>query len=224
MTQKLIEHLQSFVTEERLQLFNQILNQRTRYLSFALENIYQPQNASAVLRTCDCFGLQDVHIIENEYEYNINPKVALGSAKWLSMHRYNEKQDNTQEAINSIRKKGYRIVATTPHTNDLSLLNFDLEAGPSVFFFGTELTGLSEAVLDQADEFVKIPMYGFTESFNISVSAAITAHELSTRLRKSNIDWHLKPHEKEELMFKWLAASIKRSEKIIKRFKQLPHD
>ncbi|MDY6800363.1 MAG: RNA methyltransferase [Bacteroidota bacterium] len=218
ITTRLTKYLEQFITTERLELFHKLLNQRTRYITVVLEDIYQPQNASAVLRTADCFGIQDVHIIENENEYKINPDVALGASKWLNLVKYNKQENNTLEAISHLRQKGYRIVATTPHTKDVSLENFDLTQGKTALFFGTELKGLSNEMIDNADEFLKIPMFGFTESFNISVSAAIILHHLTTSLRKSVINWQLSDNEKEEILLEWLKKTIKKSSLLIDDF------
>jgi tRNA (guanosine-2'-O-)-methyltransferase len=215
---RLIKYLEQFITTERLELFHKLLNQRTRYITVVLEDIYQSQNASAVLRTADCFGIQDVHIIENKNKYQINPDVALGASKWLNLVKYNQQKNNTLEAISHLRQKGYRIVATTPHTQDVSLEDFDLTQGKTALFFGTELKGLSNEMIDHADEFLKIPMFGFTESFNISVSAAIILHHLTTSLRKSEINWQLSDHEKEEILLTWLKKTIKKSSLLIDDF------
>ena len=214
----LIHFLEDFVTEKRAGLFDKVLNQRTRYITVVLEDIYQSQNASAVLRTSDCFGIQDVHIIENKNEYTINPDVALGSSQWLSMYKYNTQKHNTLNAINLLKQNGYRIIATTPHTDDINLNNFDLNKGKAALFFGTELHGLSDTVIENADEYLKIPMYGFTESFNISVSAALILHHLTEKLRKSEINWKLTEKEKDELKLEWLKLTIKSSEQLIEKF------
>ena len=187
-------------------------------MTVVLEDIYQRHNASAVLRSCDCFGVQDVHIIENRNEYNISSDVAVGSDKWLNIKKYNELENNTLAAINSLKKSGYRIIATTPHTNDVTLDTFDIDKGKFAIFFGAELPGLSDIVMDNADEFLKIPMYGFTESFNISVSAALTMNTLYSRLIKSNVNWQLTEQEHDEVLLSWFKASIKSSEEIIERF------
>ncbi len=215
---KLIKHLSEFVLPRRLQLFEEIIEKRTRYITVALEDIYQSQNASAVLRTCECLGFQDLHIIEAKNQYKLNPDVVMGSSKWLTLHRYSNVPDPTTEAIDSLRSKGYRIVATTPHKDDVDLPDLDLAKGPMALFFGTELTGLTEKMLSQADEFVKIPMHGFTESFNISVSAAITLYELGTRLRNTELPWQLTKNEKESLMLSWLRQSIKKVDLIEEQF------
>lgn len=207
--EKLIEYFKTFVTEQRLNKMNQILSLRTRYLTVVLENIYQPHNASAVLRSCDGFGIQDVHIIENSNSYRVNPGVSLGTSQWLTMHNYNKEKENSKTAIKNLKKKGYRIVATTPHREDKNLEDFDLPKGKVALFFGTEMHGLSETVLESADEFMKIPMYGFVESFNISVSCALSLHDLSHRLRISDIDWSLNPNEKEDVLLEWMRKSVK---------------
>ena len=218
MKKELIKYLSKFSTEHRVDLFNKIIDYRTNYITVVLEDIFQPHNASAVLRSCDCFGLQDVHIIENRNQYKVNPDVALGSSKWLNLNRYNNTKDNTLETISILKNKGYRIVATTPHSDDVNLEDFDLSKGKFALFFGTELTGLSETMLNNADEFLKIPMFGFTESFNISVSAAIILHHLTYKLRNSNINWKLTTEEKNDLKIQWLKQSIKKADIIEKEF------
>jgi len=215
---KLVEFLGGFVTSERMDLFRRIVEERTRYITVVLEDIYQPHNASAVLRSMDCFGIQDAHIIENSNEYRINPDVALGASKWLELNRYNQGDANTRQAIHLLKKKGYRIVATTPHQQDVGLPDFDLEPGKVALLFGTELRGLSDTALSMSDEYLRIPMYGFTESFNISVSAAIILYHLREKLNHSHIPWQLSPQEKTELLLEWLRKSIKRSELLIEQF------
>ncbi|MPQ48932.1 TrmH family RNA methyltransferase [Marinifilum sp. N1E240] len=219
--QQLIESvrfLEQFTTEHRLDLIDKNICNRTKYITVVLENIFQPQNASAVIRSCDCFGIQDLHVIENSNEYTLNPEVVMGSSKWVDLHRHNAKEENTLDTIISLKKQGYRIVATTPHTNDVLLPDFDLQKGKSAFFFGTELTGLSDVVMDNADEFVKIPMYGFTESFNISVSAALVLNHLSTEIRRTNVNWELSEVEKLELKLEWLKKTVRSGDKMIQEF------
>ena len=220
MEQKLIKYLSKYVTENRLSLFDKIIQYRTKYVTVVLEDIYQPHNASAVLRTCDCFGVQNVHIIENKNQYRINPDVTLGSNQWLTINNYNKEKHNTLSTIKHLKSEGYRIIATTPHKNDVNLNELDLEKGKIALFFGAELPGLSNVVLDNADEFVKIPMYGFTESYNISVSAAIILHHISEKLRNLNINWQLSENQREDIMLDWLKTSIKKSELIVDEFYQ----
>jgi tRNA (guanosine-2'-O-)-methyltransferase len=218
MVSDLVNFLKQFVTDERNEVFEKVLNERTRYITVALEDIYQSQNASAVLRTSDCVGIQDVHIIENRNSFDVNPDVVLGSSKWLNLKKYNKAENNSIEAINNLRKNGYRIVATTPHTNDVDLDNFDLNKGKVALFFGTEQTGLSDLIIENADEYLKIPMHGFTESFNISVSAAIVLFHLTNKLRNSDLNWQLSDNEKEIINLDWLTTSVKSSSHLIEEF------
>lgn len=214
----LIEYLSDCLLPRRVDLFDKVLNERTQYITVALEDIYQPQNASAVLRSCDCLGIQDVHIIEENNQYKTDPEVAMGSSKWLNLINYRDEQKPTLAAINKLKKENYRIVATSPHENDTNLEDFDISKGKIALFFGTELTGLSDTVIDNADEFLRIPMAGFTESFNISVSVAIILHHLTWKLRNSEIDWKLDESTKESLKLQWLRKSIKKVKLIEDKF------
>lgn len=217
---EIIKLLTSYVTPERLVTLNKVLDNRTNYITVALEDIFQTHNASAVLRSCDCFGIQEVNFIENRYSYMENKDISMGSAQWLDITRYNRNENNTLEAINAIRNKGYRIVATTPHTNDVLINELDLSKGKIALFFGSEKPGLSDLVMQNADEFVRIPMYGFTESFNISVSAALCLYEITTRLRSSDINWRLSETERAEHLAEWLRLSTRNADGIIKAFEQ----
>lgn len=223
LTLDLIEHMSGCVTEKRLALFKQVLAERTRYITVLLEDIYQSQNASAVLRTCDCTGIQDVHIVEERNEYEINRDVALGADRWLSLNYYSEGEDNIYSAIKTLKKEGYRIVATSPHKDGSTPENFDLQKGKAVLMFGTELNGLTNRALELADEYIQIPMAGFTESYNISVSAAITLYNLRKRLESSSLQWKIGEVEQSELLLNWLRTTIKMSDQIENKFIQNYH-
>jgi len=216
--ESLFEFLQSFLSPERKALFDKLIIERTSHMQVILEDLYQPHNISAVLRSSDCFGVQNVHIIEKKHEFAIKKKVSLGSSKWLSIHRYNG-ENATRDCLQSLKAKGIRIVATTPHIRDQYVQDFDIST-PFALVFGTELEGVSQTVMEEADEFVKIPMYGFTESFNISVAAAISLYDLSRRLRESEIAWHLSSEEEREILMQWTKNSIKGVDGIIKRYQE----
>ena len=208
----LIDHFLKCITDERKALFEELIQKRTKYLTVVLENIYQPLNASAVLRSCDCFGIQDVHVIENYNEFKPDREVAMGASNWLTVNRYDKNENNTLDCIQSLKNNGYRIVATSPHNSQTDLINFDLSKGKTALFFGTELEGLSDVVIEKADEHLHIPMYGFTESFNLSVSAAICLYEMRMKMEKENIKWHMTEDEKNQVLLNWLRYSIDRSE------------
>jgi len=218
MDKELITYLENFLTTHRKNLFRKVLQNRTRYITVVLEDLYQSHNASAVLRTCECFGVQDIHIIENKNEYTINPDVTLGASKWLNLIKYNTKDKNTREALIHLHTQGYRIISAVPGNNATSLYKFDLDKGKAALLFGTELTGLSDEALSLADEQLTIPMYGFTESFNISVAAGIILGHLIPLLHRKNY-WKLSMKEQEIIYFDWLKKSIKTSDQIIRKRK-----
>jgi len=210
-----ISFLSGLVTEKRLNRVEEILAQRTRYLTVVLEDIYQSQNASAVLRTCECFGVQDVHIIENYNPYNINPMVLNGADKWLNIDRYNQSDNNSAIAVRRLKSEGYRIVATSLSEESIGLDAFDVGRGKCAVIFGNEHQGVSQNILKQADEYLKISMYGFTQSLNISVSAGIIVSQLISKIKNSAIDWKLTADEKESIRAEWLKRSVKNPQMLI---------
>jgi len=213
--QALLQHLRQFVEVRRAEKFEQVVAFRTRHLTIALEDIFQSQNASAILRSCECMGVQDVHIIENTHKFDVHPDIALGANKWLDIFQYNTPEaNNTLNAIDRLRSKGYKIVATTPHQKDFALEELPIDK-PVALFFGTELTGLSEDVIREADYFMQIPMCGFTESYNISVSVALSMYELTKRIRQTSVNWQLSEEERVDILLEWLTRSIRMSEQII---------
>jgi tRNA (guanosine-2'-O-)-methyltransferase len=218
--QALTAHLKEFTTEARWQKIEEVVQQRTRHICVVVENIYQPHNASAVLRSCDGFGIQDVHIIEHSNTFDASTQVTIGADQWLTLHRYKEKRkDNTELCFNRLKEQGFKVVATSPHENDTNLNDLPLDQ-KTALVFGTELDGISERAKEMADGFVKIPMAGFSESFNISVSAAVCLYNVTRRLRTSDINWKLSDEELEELKYQWLKKSIKAGEQIEKAFLQ----
>jgi len=217
MQTELLNYLSPYITPERLSLFNRVVEFRTKYITVVLEDIFQSQNASAVLRSCDCFGIQDVHIIENRNQFQLDSEVSLGSSKWLTLNKYNSEENNSLMAIRNLKKQGYKIVATTPHTNDHKLPDFDITSGKIALVFGSELPGVSEVILNEADEFLKIPMFGFTESFNISVSAAMCMYHLSEKMRNSAILWQLQEDEKVQVLLDWTRSVVKSASDIEKQ-------
>ena len=219
MNNDLLTYLEGFVTDKRKELFKTILKDRTRHFTVVLEDIYQQHNSSAVIRTCDIFGVQDIHVIENKYHSKVSRHVAKGAQKWLTFHRHNNDTDNTQSCIRNLRDTGYQIIATTPHNDSCYLHDFDITK-KSAFVFGVEKDGVSEEVINEADGFLKIPMAGFTESLNISVAAAIILENLTSQLRRSNVDRNLSKEEQQDLYFEWIEKTIKNVTKIKEHFVQ----
>lgn len=215
----LLKHLEQFINDRRKQLLLDTLNNRTRFVTVVLENVYHPQNASAVLRTCECLGIQDVHIIEKDNKYKINKNIVKGANKWLDLHYYrSKKEDNTTTCIQHLKSNGYKIIATTPHKNDM-LVNDFIPDHKCAIVFGAEDLGISQEVIDQADGFLKIPIYGFTESYNLSVSAGVTLQYIMEYLhRHPEISWRLSDIEKIEKQIEWSVKSIKKGKEIAKNY------
>lgn len=213
----LTQYLEGFVSERRLGRLKEVLDERTNHITLVLEDVYQTHNFSAVLRSADIFGIQSTNFIENRNKYKISEDVSMGSTQWLSLNRYQHHENNTKACLTDLKEKGYKIVATSLHQNSVTLQELDISK-PIALVFGTELTGISKDVEEMADDFVKLPMYGFTESFNISVCAALCMYELRGRLQKEVPNYGLQTSEKEDIYIDWLKASIRKNDLIIKEF------
>ncbi len=214
-----IEMLREFMTPERKERLEWVLSQRTQYITVILENIYHPQNASAVLRSCECFGIQDLHIIENKKRYRPNADVARGASKWLNIHHYNHGELSTYKSFNVLKNQGYKIAVTTLDGDDIIPLEELPLDNPVAICFGTEDSGVSDEAKKLADYKIKIPMCGFTESFNISVAAAICLYSATTRLRNSTEMIEKLPLNKElneTLVLDWHRKCIKNADQILK--------
>lgn len=210
---KLLAYLESYLTENRRQRFDKVLEERTKHFTVATEDVYQLHNTSAVIRSCDVFGIQEVHIVEERNSKRIDREIAMGAQKWVDLNRFH----SVKTCIQDLKQKGYQIVATTPHANNCLLHEFDVTK-KSCFFFGRETEGLSQEVIGQADTFLKIPMYGFTESLNISVSAAIVLQHVTTKLKQTDIDWKLSLEERQQKRLDWIKKTIKSYDEIVERF------
>ena len=217
----LLDFLSQFITDDRKQRFEEVLAWRTRHVTVVLEDIFQPHNASAVLRSCDLRGIQDVHIVENNFRYDVNPEVVMGSNKWLDLCHYNGAEFNTPSAFERLHDLGYQIVATCPHRNDFTPESLPLDK-PVALVFGTEKQGLSEYAIENADMHIRIPMFGFTESYNLSVSAALLLYTLTNRLHaSSDIDWHLSEDAKKLVRLEWTRRTLSRIRQYERKFDAL---
>ncbi|WP_396210535.1 TrmH family RNA methyltransferase [Flavobacterium sp.] len=210
---ELLNYLEGFLTENRKEGFLRVLQNRTKHFTIAMEDVYQLHNTSAVMRSCEVFGIQELNVIEQKFGKRIDSEIAMGAQKWVDVFRYN----SVQNCLDILRAKGYQIIATTPHDDSCLLHEFDITK-PSALFFGTERDGLSAEVMQQADGFLKIPMVGYTESLNISVSAAIIIQDITNRLRQSKLDWQLTEEEVWEKRLDWARKSIKDIEFIERKY------
>lgn len=208
-----LNYLEAFLTDNRKERFADVLAHRTNHFTIAVEDIFQFHNTSAVMRSCEVFGIQEINIVEQRFGKNIDKEIAMGAQKWVDINKF----ENISNCIQTLKNKGYQIIATTPHNDSCMLHEFDITK-KSALFFGTEKEGLSQEVMQQADGFLKIPMVGFTESLNISVSAAIIIQDITSRLRQSDVKWQL---TEEDVLIKrlaWAKNSIKDIKRIEERY------
>lgn len=210
---QLLEYLEGFISEERKDRFLEVLEERTKYITVAIEDVFQLHNTSAVIRSCEIFGIQEAHVIEGRFGKRLDKNIAMGAEKWVDVHRY----ENTIDCISTLRSHGYSIIATTPHEETCLLNDFSIDS-KTALVFGTEKEGLSDEALREADGFLKIPMAGFTESFNISVSAAIILQNLTEKLKKTDVNWQLNETEKLAKRLDWTKKSIKSIDAIMARY------
>jgi tRNA (guanosine-2'-O-)-methyltransferase len=210
-TQLVINHLLQFVSEKRQETMERVLSQRTRHVTLVLEDIFQSQNSSAAVRTCECLGIQDIHFIERQSHYSVNKKVLKGSNKWLDLIKYKEKDaNNTERCYQHLKANGYQILVTDPSPDGISINDVPVDKKIALVM-GNELEGISEYALTHADQKVNIPMFGFTESFNISVSAAICLNILLSKVRTLNNSWPLSNEEKQTIRLQWLRKTVRAS-------------
>lgn len=219
MDLQLIEYLKSFLNEERYNRMVEVLDRRTEYLTIVLEDIHYSQNASSVIRHCDAFGIQNLSVIENRNRFKLKNHAVRGTMKWVNLRTFNQSKQNSIKTVETLKSEGYRIVATSPRAGGTALRDFDLSKGRTALFFGNERDGLSDEILDRADEYLYIPMEGFVESLNISASCAIILQQMSDKLRSSNISWTLDEEKKNELLIEWMKGSLKKSENIMAAYK-----
>jgi len=210
LDEKVLSSFYDIITENKQEMFDRIAAERTNHLTVVMENIHQEHNASAVLRTCDCFGIQTLHAIEKNNTYEIQRDIALGAGNWVDLYTHSDGANPTTNCLEELKSKGYKIVATSPHAK-LDINDLDLTQ-PIALVFGTEKKGVSSTVEEMADELVSIPMYGFTESFNISVSAAIALNIVRRNLKHSNINWKLSREEQVKLKIQWCTKIIRDGE------------
>lgn len=205
--------LEEFMTPERAGLFRRTLAQRTHYMTVLAENTFHPQNAAALIRHCEAFGVQRMHTVESFCEFRPAAAVVRGTDRWVDVCRH----ASSAEALRALKAEGYRIVATTPHREDTTPETFDVARGPFVLVFGTEHAGISDEAIAAADEFLRIPMCGMVESLNVSASAAILTYMLSERMRLTVDSWQINEEEQLHLLLRWTLQSVRDAESILRR-------
>lgn len=208
-----IAFLKEFLLEERVNTLETALSSRTDYMTVLTENTFHAQNASAIVRHCEAFGVQNLHNITELCPFDASLNIVRGTDKWVDIHTH----PTTEDAISCLREQGYRLIATTPHRKSCTPETFDVSKGPFAVVFGTEKTGISDKIIEQADEFMMIPMCGMVESLNVSASAAIILYILSARMRASGCQWELDPSRHDRILYKWLKEAVRDSRELLER-------
>jgi len=215
---KLLAYLQPMITPQRFSRFKEVLNRRTKDLVVVLEDIYQGHNASAIIRTCDGYGIQYVYAIENRNLFKPNDEIALGADKWVNIiHFQGEKA--IEQAYHKLRKEGKKIIATAFTSDAINLREIEISS-PVALVFGTEKEGLTQEAIELADMRCVIPMEGFTTSFNVSVSAAISLEIVTQKMEKAGFKRGLPEEEKKRLLVEWILKTISNPEEILETFLQ----
>lgn len=220
-TQKeaLLTYMDSFLQDKRRNRLNSVLDNRTTHFCVAMEDLFYERNSGAIIRTADGYGIQNIHVIEpkDSFKSKVTNIISKGAEKWVTKTQHDDVRNGAKQCIDQLRKEGYQIVATSPHKDGHTIHNFDITK-KSAFFLGAEKTGVSDIIMEEADDYISMPIYGFTESYNVSVANAILLHELVNRLRNSEVDWKLAEEERKELLLDWTMKSIVSSEMLAEKF------
>lgn len=207
MQEELLAAFYELIPENKRTMFDRIAADRTRHLTVVLENIYQEHNASAVMRSCESLGVQELHVIENGNEYKAQRDIARGAGKWIELYNYSDRQP-VSTALTHLRERGFKLAVLTPEADAHTIFTLPLDE-PVALVFGTEWRGVSEEAREMADYAVSIPMVGFTESFNVSVSVALTLQALRHRLDESELDWKLSEADQTATKLNWCEGYMK---------------
>ncbi len=212
----IVDHLASFISQKKWQKMQEVADERTKHITVVLENLYQDFNASAAFRSIECFGLAEVHLVETEAIRSVNRSVSKGSEQWLTINTYRG-ADAAEHCFAHLKQQGYRLIATKPHKKSCSLYDLPLDK-KTALVFGAEQSGVSPYIEKHVDSFVTIPMYGFTQSFNVAASVAVSLSDTTKRLKESDIHWQLQPEERLELLYHWLRSTIRHADLLESRF------
>jgi tRNA (guanosine-2'-O-)-methyltransferase len=208
------EHLSAFVLPERLRRLREILSRRTRHVTVLLERVHDPHNIAACLRTCDAFGIQDLHMVPDDpTSTKISRVVSSGAHRWITLHRH----DDTESALEALRDAGYAVYATAlgagPAPTPVHALPL---AEPLCIAFGNESDGVSDFLREHADGLAVIPMQGFVESLNVSVAFAIAVATLRQRFDAlAPAPPALEVDEAAEILDGWMVHDVARAQAVL---------
>ncbi len=197
------------MTPERSGKFQKVLTNRQPNLTIVMENVHDPHNISAVMRTCDAVGIQDIYIINSiipKHNY-FGPKSSSSAAKWLTIHQFN----SVAECLQPLRQRFQKIYTTQLSAEAVNLYDIDFTKESVALVFGNEHDGISEEMRSLADGNIMIPQVGMIQSLNISVACAVSIYEA---FRQKKIVGHyeqpsLTPEIINEIQLVWSKPKVK---------------
>ncbi|MEG0927809.1 MULTISPECIES: TrmH family RNA methyltransferase [Chryseobacterium] len=207
------EYLKQFLTEERLAKIKHFSQESSDFVLPVMDDVYQFRNAAAIIRSVEACAFHKVVAMEEENVFNPNLTVTKGAETWVEV----EKMPKNIASLQNIKDRGYKILAVSLEKNAVMLPEYEITE-PIALVFGTEQAGVSEEVIDFADETLAIPMFGFTRSYNVSVAAGICMYELKQKLLKSNIDYKLNEQKLLEMQIRWAVNSISSGKEIYAKY------
>ncbi len=207
------EALAPLLTPERIARIDQVIDARLGSVAAAVEDTYDPHNAAATLRTCEALGLQELYVIEPGLRFSSAKGVTRGAHRWLDLHRFSE----ASAAVAALKLRGFRVYATLPDPGAASIEDVPVDT-PIAVVFGNEHDGVSPAVIAACDGAVTVPMFGFTESYNLSVTVGLAMSRLAAR-RRAYIGalGDLDPERRARLRARWFALRIRAAVRIVDR-------
>jgi tRNA (guanosine-2'-O-)-methyltransferase len=208
----IIEALRPQTSDERMERIENVLDARVDSVTVVIENLYDPHNGAAAMRSVEAFGLTTMHFVDPGERFTASSKVTIGCDKWVNSEHH-QGIDNCAKAIH---EQGGLLYATLPDA-DLTLEDVDVSK-PVALVFGNEHDGLSERAIEVCDRAVRIPMFGFTRSFNLSVSVALCLSRVTARRREHlGASGDLEEAERTRLRARWYALGVRGVEGIIAR-------
>ena len=204
--------LEPFVTAARLARMRQVLAQRLAWFTVVLDNLFDPHNISAVLRSCDAFGVQNVHVIESVETFKVNREISMRADKWLTLHRWR----SFAECRTALKRRRFTLLATSVAADALPLDAAPCDRRVAVVL-GNEHRGVSEATRAACDGVVTIPMHGFVESLNVSVAAALVIAGCAGRMRRAGRQVLLSPRERSAVWNTWMRQQVKHPDQVLAR-------
>lgn len=207
------EYLKQFLTDERLRKIEHFAVESSDFVLPVMEDVYQFRNAAAIVRSVEGCGFHKIVAMESENVFNPNLTVTKGAETWVEV----EKMPHHLDSLRDIKNRGYKILAVSPERNATMLPDYEIKE-PVALVFGTEKEGVTDEILEFADETLAIPMYGFTKSYNVSVAAAISVYELRQKLIRSNLDYKLSEEKLWKLKVRWAVNSIRSGDEILRKY------